>query len=143
MDYSDLLRDNSIDCVILSSKNISSYGSVFSDPGAYNIAVNCAYHKIPFYVAVPSTAINFNKESFSDIEPNEFDEGLLNNFDGLQLYPADYSVTSLSENIIKPEFVAAFITENKIHYPPYNFAQIKHTFRSYINTLNHDSQENS
>lgn len=143
LDFSDLIRDNSIDCVILTSKNVSSDGSAFSEPGTYNIAINCAYHKIPLYVALPSTAINFITENFSDIEPGEFDESALNNFEGIQLYPSEYLVTSLSENIIKPEFITAFITENKIHYPPYNFNQFKHTFRSYINSLNNDSQGNN
>jgi methylthioribose-1-phosphate isomerase len=142
LDFSDLLKDSSVDCVILSSKNVSSNGSAILDVGAYNVAVNCSFHKIPLYIALPSTSINFNTNNFNEIELQEFDEDLLNNFEGIQLYPADYSVTSLSENIIKPEFITAFITENKVHYPPYNFVQIKHTFRSYINSLNQDSAEN-
>ena len=67
----NLMREEQIDCVIIGADRIASNGDVVNKVGSYSLAVNCAYHKIPFYVAAPGSTIDFEIASGDKIEIEE------------------------------------------------------------------------
>jgi methylthioribose-1-phosphate isomerase len=53
-----LMAQHKIDCVITGTDRIAANGDIANKIGTYNLAVLCAYHKIPFYVAAPSSTFD-------------------------------------------------------------------------------------
>ncbi len=56
----NLMKEQVIDCVIVGADRIASNGDVVNKVGSYSLAINAAYHKIPFYVAAPGSTIDFD-----------------------------------------------------------------------------------
>ena len=137
----NLMKEQMVDCVIIGADRIAPNGDVVNKVGSYSLAVNCAYHKIPFYVAAPSSTIDFEIEKGNDIEIEERDADELRTINGVQVTGKDVPVLNPAFDLIPYELVSAIITEYKIHYPPYNFRNLKHLFQSYIQTISHEEEE--
>jgi methylthioribose-1-phosphate isomerase len=136
----NLMREGMIDCVIIGADRIAGNGDVVNKIGSYSLAVNCAYHKIPFYVAAPSTTIDFDIETGDDIIIEERDPEEVGYINGNQIVSNSVSILNPSFDLIPKELVSAIITEYKVHYPPFNFKGIKHLFQSYIETISHKDE---
>ncbi len=54
-----LMRQGKIDKVFVGADRISLSGDFANKIGTYSIAVNAHFHKLPFYVAAPSTTVDF------------------------------------------------------------------------------------
>jgi methylthioribose-1-phosphate isomerase len=128
----NLMKEEQIDCVIIGADRIASNGDVVNKVGSYSLAVNCAYHKIPFYVAAPGSTIDFEISSGDKIEIEERDPDEVTEFRGEKITGAGVSVMNPAFDLVPAELVTAIITEYKVHYPPYNFSSLKHMFQSYI-----------
>jgi methylthioribose-1-phosphate isomerase len=136
----NLMKEGMVDCVIIGADRIACNGDVVNKIGSYSLAVNCAYHKIPFYVAAPSTTIDFDIETGEEIVIEERDPEEIGYINGNQIVPNSVSIINPSFDLVPKELVTAIITEYKVHYPPYNFKGIKHLFQSYIETLSHKDE---
>ncbi len=134
----NLMKEGMVDCVIVGADRIAPNGDVVNKVGSYSLAVNCAYHKIPFYVAAPSTTIDFEIETGDDIEIEERDPDEVRTINGVQVTGKDVNVLNPAFDLVPNEFVSAIITEYKVHYPPYNFGNLKHLFQSYIQSISHE-----
>ncbi|MCO4782218.1 MAG: S-methyl-5-thioribose-1-phosphate isomerase [Candidatus Cloacimonetes bacterium] len=114
-----LMAKGEIDLVVVGSDRIAANGDVANKIGTYALAVLCQYHKIPFYVAAPSSTIDFDMVSGDDIPIEERAKSELGVFNGKQI------VHDL-ENIYNPGFdvspchlVSGIITEQQVHHFPY------------------------
>jgi methylthioribose-1-phosphate isomerase len=133
----NLMKEGMVDCVIIGADRIACSGDVVNKVGSYSLAVNCAYHKIPFYVAAPSSTIDFEIESGSEIVIEERAPEEVGYINGSQIAPDRVTILNPAFDLIPHELVSAIITEYKVHYPPYDFKAIKHLFQSYIETISH------
>ncbi len=138
----NLMKDGIIDCVIVGADRIASNGDVVNKVGSYSLAVNCAFHKIPFYVAAPGSTIDFDIAEGKDIEIEERSPEEITKVYGEKITSQDFSVLNPAFDLVPHELVTAIITEYKVHYPPYNFGGLKHMFQSYIQTQRADDNEN-
>lgn len=136
----NLMKDEMIDCVIVGADRIASNGDVVNKVGSYSLAVNCAFHKIPFYVAAPGSTIDFEIPDGSKIEIEERDPEEVTRVNGEKITLSDYSVMNPAFDLVPNELVTAIITEYKVHYPPYNFGSLKQMFSSYIQTLRNEEE---
>lgn len=137
----NLMKDGVVDCVIVGADRIASNGDVVNKVGSYSLAVNCAYHKIPFYVAAPGSTIDFDVPSGDKIEIEERDSEEVTSVNGEKVTLDNLSVLNPAFDLVPNELVTAIVTEYKIHYPPYNFGSMKHLFQSYVQTLRNDEEE--
>lgn len=62
-----LLKTQSIDAIVVGADRVVANGDTANKIGTYQLAVLAKYHKVPFYVAVPSTTIDLNKRTGEDI----------------------------------------------------------------------------
>lgn len=131
----NLMKEEQIDCVIVGADRIASNGDVVNKVGSYSLAVNCAYHKIPFYVAAPGSTIDFEISSGGNIKIEERDADEVTEFRGEKITGSNVSVLNPAFDLVPASLVTAIITEYKVHYPPYNFGTIKQMFQSYIQTV--------
>ncbi len=136
----NLMKEGMVDCVIIGADRIAPNGDVVNKVGSYSLAVNCSHHKIPFYVAAPSSTIDFEIETGEDIEIEERDPEEVRTFYGVPVTAKNVPVLNPAFDLVPHELVSAIITEYKVHYPPYNFGNLKHLFQSYIQTISHEDE---
>ena len=136
----NLMRDGLIDCVIIGADRIASNGDTVNKVGSYSLAVNCAHHKIPFYVAAPGSTIDFEIESGESIVIEERDSSEVTSVNGVKITRDDIGVLNQAFDMVPNNLIMAIVTENKVHYPPYNFSGIKHLFQSYIQSISHKKE---
>ncbi|HRF64804.1 MAG TPA: S-methyl-5-thioribose-1-phosphate isomerase [Ignavibacteria bacterium] len=137
----NLMKDQMIDCVIVGADRIASNGDVVNKVGSYSLAVNCAFHKIPFYVAAPGSTIDFETAAGKDIEIEERDPDEVTKVHGEKITLPEYGVMNPAFDLVPNELITAIITEYKVHYPPYNFGGLKQMFSAYIQTLRKEEED--
>lgn len=131
----NLMKENLIDCVIIGADRIASNGDVVNKVGSYSLAVNCNFHRIPFYVAAPGSTIDFELESGEQIPIEERNTDEITSCFGERITSKDYNVLNPAFDLIPNELITAIITEYKVHYKPYNFKSIQNMFQSYIQLI--------
>lgn len=136
----NLMKEEQIDCVIVGADRIASNGDTANKVGSYSLAVNCAYHKIPFYVVAPGTTIDFDIETGDEIKIEERDADEIREIRGEKIVLDNVTVMNPAFDLVPHELVTAIITEYKVHYPPYNFRGLKHMFQSYVQTRRKEEQ---
>ena len=137
----NLMKEQMVDCVIIGADRIAPNGDVVNKVGSYSLAVNCAFHKIPFYVAAPSSTIDFEIETGEDIQIEERGADEVRTINGVQVTGKDVPVLNPAFDLVPHGLVSAIVTEYKVHYPPYNFGNLKHMFQSYIQTISHEEED--
>jgi methylthioribose-1-phosphate isomerase len=133
----NLMKEGQVDCVIVGADRIASNGDVINKVGSYSLAVGCAYHKIPFYVAAPSSTIDFEIESGDKVKIEERDPDEIRTINGNRITDSHVIVMNPAFDLVPCKLVTAIITEYKVHYPPYNFGGLKHMFQGYVSTISH------
>jgi methylthioribose-1-phosphate isomerase len=126
----NLMNEGQVDCVIIGADRIASNGDVVNKVGSYSLAVNCAYHKVPFYVAAPGSTIDFETEAGVKIKIEEREPDEIRTINGEKIVDNHVVVMNPAFDLVPNKLVTAIITEYKIHYPPYNFAGIKQMFKN-------------
>lgn len=131
----NLMKEGMVDCVIVGADRIASNGDTANKVGSYSLAVNCKHHHVPFYVAAPSSTIDFEIKSGDEIEIEERHPDEVRTILGNQIAPKGIKVLNPAFDVVPSELISAIVTEYKVHIPPFNFANLKHMFGSYIQTL--------
>lgn len=62
-----LLRKKQISAIIVGADRVVENGDTANKIGTYQLAILAKYHNVPFYVAVPSTTIDFSKRTGEEI----------------------------------------------------------------------------
>jgi len=118
-----LMQQNKIDFVITGADRIALNGDSANKIGTYNLAVLCAHHDIPFYIAAPTTTIDRKMVSGKDIEIEYRGKDEILNFNGIQVAPENYSTYSPAFDVTPSHLITGIITEEKVFSFPYNFIQ--------------------
>jgi methylthioribose-1-phosphate isomerase len=62
-----LLAKKNISAIVVGADRVVSNGDTANKIGTYQLAVLAKYHSVPFYVAVPTTSIDFTKKNGAEI----------------------------------------------------------------------------
>ena len=114
-----LMRRGRIDCVVVGADRIAANGDVANKIGTYSVAVLAHHHGIPFYVAAPTSTIDFSLYSGDDIPIEERSHEEVTHIDGHRIAPMGVEVVNPGFDITPAALVTAIITEKGIAYPPY------------------------
>ncbi len=115
-----LIKQKGITKVILGADRITRSGYVANKIGTYNLAVSCNYHKIPFYVAAPSSTFDLSLDNGKEIPIEERNDDEVRNIFGKQIAPENVGVWNPAFDVTPPELITAIITEKGIIRPPYH-----------------------
>jgi methylthioribose-1-phosphate isomerase len=116
-----LMQKKKIDLVVTGADRIAANGDVANKIGTYSVAVNCKHHNIPFYVAAPSTTIDFNCPSGVQIKVEERSKDEIFRLGDTQITKEDYSVYAPAFDITPNQLISGIITEEKLFKPPFKF----------------------
>lgn len=62
-----LMRTRSIHAVVVGADRVTANGDTANKIGTYQLAILANYHKIPFYIAAPTTSIDLKKRTGEEI----------------------------------------------------------------------------
>ncbi len=103
--------------VIVGADRILLSGHVANKIGTYTIAVLAKHHKIPFYIAAPTSTIDPESKEIP-IEfrnPNEVKTVL----GKVRIAPEEIDVLNPAFDITPPDLISGIITEKGVVYPPF------------------------
>ncbi|CAI8021332.1 Methylthioribose-1-phosphate isomerase [Geodia barretti] len=114
-----VMKEGKIQCVIVGADRIAANGDTANKIGTYNVAILAEAHGIPFYVAAPTSTLDFALETGAEIpiEQRAAEEvtkgfGKLTAPEGVKVYSPAFDVTPAA-------LVTAIITEKGIARAPY------------------------
>tara|TARA_B100000674_G_scaffold495866_1_gene524451 strand:- start:730 stop:1761 length:1032 start_codon:yes stop_codon:yes gene_type:complete len=114
-----IMSRGEIDLVIVGADRIVSNGDVANKIGTYALAVMCHFHGIPFYVAAPSSTLDFNLENGSQIPIEERKRTELGEFNGRSIAIDQQKIFNPGFDVTPAHLVSAIITEKGVHRFPY------------------------
>ena len=112
-----LMKQGKIDCVIVGGDRIAKNYDVANKIGTYQLAVLAKEHKIPFYVAAPSSSFDPNLESGNQIKIEERSPKEVTHWSGKQSAPIGVMVYSPAFDVTPAEYITAIISEKGIVHP--------------------------
>jgi len=113
-----LMSKGEVDLVILGADRICRNGDVANKIGTYDLAVLAHAHRIPFYVAAPSSTLDSRLKSGSSISIEHRDEKEILEFAGIRIHPKGARALNPAFDVTPSRLVAAYITENGIFRSP-------------------------
>jgi methylthioribose-1-phosphate isomerase len=122
------MQKGMVDKVIVGADRITTKGDVANKIGTYNLAVVAKYHKIPFYVAAPSSSFDLKLEEGAQIPIEERDVEEVKKVVGrVYIAPWDVEAYNPAFDITPHRLITAIITDKGIIKPPYR-ENIKRVF---------------
>jgi len=97
---------------------VKSGGHVANKIGTYMASVLADKHKVPFYVAAPSSTFDFFKD-LSELVIEERSKNEIGIINGKWIIPEEANVFNPAFDVTPPDLVKAFITEKGVLSPPF------------------------
>ncbi len=107
-----------MDLVIVGTDRTARNGDVANKIGTYMVAVLAKENNIPFYVAAPTSSIDFTMATGDEIPIEERAEDEVSNIcGGLQVAPEGVKCRNLAFDVTPAKYVTAIITEKGAFRP--------------------------
>ncbi len=116
-----LMAQGKVDCVIAGADRIAANGDTANKIGTYMLAVLARHHKIPFYIAAPSSTMDPSLPDGKGIPIEERSSEEITHIEGLQVAPDNCPTFNPGFDVTPGELITAIITETGVHYKPYDF----------------------
>jgi methylthioribose-1-phosphate isomerase len=113
------MKEGKIDAVVVGTDRTAANGDVANKIGTYTVAVLAARHKIPFYVAAPTSSIDLACRSGDKIPIEERSPSEVSHVNGKSIVPSGVKLANPAFDVTPHELVTAIITENGVARPPY------------------------
>jgi methylthioribose-1-phosphate isomerase len=114
-----LLREGNIQKILVGADRIVANGDTANKIGTYTIAILAAYHKIPFYVAAPTTTFDFTKKDGGEIPIEMRDADEVVHLGGARIAPANVEVYNPAFDVTPHHLITGIVTEKGVFGPPY------------------------
>jgi methylthioribose-1-phosphate isomerase len=118
---SSLLKSGKVDFAIVGADRIALNGDTANKIGTYNLAVSCAFHEIPFYVAAPTTTIDKKIASGEEIVIEFRNKNEITSPNGIELSPGIPEAYTPAFDVTPAHLISGIITEEGVFTFPYNF----------------------
>jgi methylthioribose-1-phosphate isomerase len=119
-----VMATRSIQAVVVGADRIAANGDTANKIGTYNLAVLANFHRVPFYVAAPSSTFDLSIASGREIPIEERHPEEITHSFGWQSAPAGVPVYNPAFDVTPADLIAGIITERGL-IRPVNRAQIE------------------
>ncbi|WP_026964998.1 S-methyl-5-thioribose-1-phosphate isomerase [Alicyclobacillus pomorum] len=112
------MKQGRVDAVIVGADRIARNGDTANKIGTYGLAVLCAYHEIPFYVAAPLSTFDLSIASgeFIPIEERSAEE--VTSIRGHRISPQQTSAAHPAFDVTPHSLITGIITERGVIHAP-------------------------
>ncbi len=114
-----VMKEGKIQCVIVGADRIAANGDTANKIGTYNVAILAEAHGIPFYVAAPTSTLDFALKTGDEIPIEQRAAAEVTEGFGKMTAPEGVKVYSPAFDVTPAALVTAIITENGVARPPY------------------------
>ena len=108
-----------VDCIIVGADRIAANGDVANKVGTYSLAVLARHHRVPFYVAAPTSTIDLACRDGEAIVIEQRSGDELRWIGPQQVAPDGAAVANPAFDVTPARLVTAIVTEVGIVRPPY------------------------
>jgi methylthioribose-1-phosphate isomerase len=108
-----------VDLVVVGADRIGLNGDVANKIGTYPLAVVAARHRVPFYVAAPSTTIDPELASGEGIPIEERGAEEVTELAGVRIAPAGIRAWNPAFDVTPHDLITAIVTERGVVRPPF------------------------
>jgi methylthioribose-1-phosphate isomerase len=115
------MRAGDVDLCIVGADRVVANGDVANKVGTYALAVLARHHRIPFYVAMPSSTVDPSLATGGDITIEERDAREVSTLGDRRVTAENALVANFAFDITPAELITAFITDRGLVFPPYDF----------------------
>ena len=113
-----------IDLVIVGADRIAANGDSANKIGTYSVALAAKAHNLPFYIAAPTSTIDFSLDDGNRIPIEERDPDEVRFFGKKRTAPAEVKVYNPAFDVTPARLITAIITEKGV-FKPAQLSQIK------------------
>ncbi|MDH5174313.1 MAG: S-methyl-5-thioribose-1-phosphate isomerase, partial [Elusimicrobiota bacterium] len=89
-----LMQKGFVDCVIVGADRIAANGDVVNKIGTYTLAVLAKHHRVPFYVAAPSSTVDMKTHQGGDVAIEQRDAREVLEVQGKRIAPRNMAVVN-------------------------------------------------
>ena len=114
-----LMGNRKVDLVLVGCDRMARNGDFANKIGTYGVAILAYYHAIPFYVALPSSSIDFSLANGEGISIEQRDPAEVTHFSGVPTAPEGVAVCNPAFDVTPHHLVTGVITEKGLVYPPF------------------------
>ena len=116
-----LMKDGKVDLVVAGADRIAANGDTANKIGTYMLAVLAHAHKIPFYIAAPTSTFDATLANGAAIPIEERSGEELTHSEGIAIAPEGTPVFNPAFDVTPGTLISAIVTEVGVHRPPYSF----------------------
>jgi methylthioribose-1-phosphate isomerase len=114
-----LMQKKIIDKVVVGADRIAKNGDTANKIWSFMLSIVAKKYNIPFYIAAPTSTIDFDVDKGEDIEIEEREEKEVTEIRSVQIAPKGIDVYNPAFDITPSENITAIITEQGIVKPPF------------------------
>ena len=114
-----LMQRRMIDAVVVGTDRTAANGDVANKIGTYTVAALASHHRVPFYVAAPTSSIDLAAASGADIPIEQRSAKEVTHFGGKAVAPEGVPALHPAFDVTPGDLVTAIITEHGIARQPY------------------------
>lgn len=115
-----VMQKGEVDAVVIGADRVTRRGYVANKIGSYSLAVLASHHGIPFYVAAPTSTLDWEMETGDEIPIEERDEEEVSSCRDNPTAPAHTPAYNPAFDVTPPELITAIITEKGLFHPSTN-----------------------
>jgi len=117
-----LMQRGAIDLAIVGADRVAANGDVANKIGTYQVAVLCARHRIPFYVAAPTSTVDLSLADGAAIPIEERGADEVTAVFGKPIAPVGVRAMNPAFDVTPHDLIAAIVTEAGVARAPYGEA---------------------
>ncbi len=114
-----LMREGAVRCVIVGADRIAANGDTANKIGTYALAVLAKENGAPFYVAAPTSTIDFSIASGDEIPIEERDPLEVSRLEGVKTAADGIGIRNPAFDVTPHRYIDAIITEEGVVRSPY------------------------
>ena len=117
----ELMKNGKVDLVVTGADRIALNGDSANKIGTYNLAILANYHKLPFYIAAPTTTIDRNIATGEEIVIEYRNKTEVLSIAEKFIAPENYNTFTPAFDVTPSHLISGIITEEGLFTFPYNF----------------------
>jgi methylthioribose-1-phosphate isomerase len=114
-----LMAAGDVDCVVVGADRVAANGDVANKVGTYGLAVLASHHRLPFYVAAPTSTIDLTRATGREIPIERRPPEEVTAVGGVRIAPDGVAAENLAFDVTPAALVAAIVTEEGVARPPF------------------------
>lgn len=130
-----VMQSGAVSCVVVGADRVAADGDVANKIGTYTLAVLARRHRVPFYVAAPTSTVDLACPDGAAIPIENRDPREVTHVQGRQIPPSGIKVLNPAFDVTPHDLVTAIITEAGVARAPYRRSLsrlVNHAARNHV-----------